>query len=149
MIDGFVRTPRGISRLLSGAIVLVGMAAAGAGQVTGASDPAAAGATAGLSQADQIAAGTEVFQQICSKCHGDNGQGGDGPTLIGAGNAVADYRNARRLFDFVSSSMPDDAPGSLATQQYYDVIAFLLSSNGWNAAGQTVDPSTAESILTR
>ena len=141
-----------IPRLLVGTTLLVGIlltggtGAIGAGMSLSAA-PAVAAAAGTTLQADQIAAGSQVFEQICSKCHGDAGQGGDGPALIGAGSAAADYRNGKRLFDFLSSSMPEDAPGSLSAQQYYDVIAFVMNRNGWNAGGQTVDATSAEGIL--
>ena len=98
-------------------------------------------------QSDQVSAGRAVYAEICAQCHGDSGEGGEGPALIGRGNALADYRNGRRLFTFLRDAMPNDNPGSLSEQQYYDVIAFLLSSNSWNPQSQPVDPATAESIV--
>jgi mono/diheme cytochrome c family protein len=97
-------------------------------------------------QGDQVAAGQAVFQQICSQCHGDQGEGGEGPPIIGRGNALADYRNALRLFNYLLDAMPNDDPGRLSAQQYYDVLAYLLSQNNWNPEGLQVDASTAESI---
>lgn len=105
-----------------------------------------AAAAQAFSQTDQVSAGQAVFTQVCSRCHGDLGEGGEGPPIIGRGNALADYRNARRLFNFLLESMPNDEPGTLSQQQYYDVVAFLLARNSWNSQGLPVDASTAESI---
>jgi len=99
-----------------------------------------------MAQPDQIAAGNQVFQWICASCHGDLGEGGEGPALIGPDQFLFSYRNGRRLFDYVSAEMPGDDPGSLATQEYYDVLAYLFSQNRWNQQGLPVNDSTLERI---
>ncbi|HZT06482.1 MAG TPA: c-type cytochrome [Chloroflexota bacterium] len=126
--------------LACSAVVFVATAAAsGAGKPT---DPPLRAAQAG-----QAAAGRAVFQEICANCHGESGEGiDDAPAVIGPGNALADYRTAGRLFNFISSEMPDDDPGSLTQQQYYDVLAYLLDQNGWNPTGSAIDASTVGSI---
>lgn len=37
------------------------------------------------------------------------------------------------LFDFISTQMPYDAPGSLAKTQYQDALAYILSFNHYPA----------------
>ena len=100
-----------------------------------------------LAQGGQVASGQQVFRQICASCHGDQGEGiEDAPPIIGAGNALSDYRTAARLYNFISSEMPNDDPGSLSSQEYYDVLAYLLDQNGMNPSGQAVNSSTAANI---
>jgi len=40
-------------------------------------------------------------------------------------------RTAGDLFGHISTSMPEDAPGSLEPQQYADVVAYILRMNGF------------------
>jgi mono/diheme cytochrome c family protein len=103
--------------------------------------------TRALAQGNQVASGQQVYQQACASCHGDFGEGfEDAPPLIGAGTQIADYRTAARLYNFISSEMPADEPGSLSSQQYYDVLAYLLDQNGLNPSGEPVNSSTAANI---
>jgi cytochrome c len=105
------------------------------------------GATPVFAQSDQIAAGQQVYRQICASCHGDQGEGiDDAPPLFGAGTQIGDYRTANRLHSFIASEMPGDDPGSLSQQQVYDVLAYILSENGLNPGGLVVDQSSAANI---
>lgn len=94
---------------------------------------------------DQIAAGEQVFTEACAVCHGSAGEGEVGPPLVGEGR-LAGFRTAQRLFDFVRVAMPNDAPGTLAEQEYFDVVAFLLVWNGLNPENLPVDASTIGDI---
>lgn len=126
---------------LAGAAALFTWAAARAGE------PSPPAGLPALAQSDQLAAGEQVFREICSVCHGEQGQGGDeAPTIIGPGNLLADYQTAKGLFDFIRENMPNDDPGSLQEQQYYDALAYLLSRNDFNPAGLPVNPTTLEHI---
>lgn len=64
-----------------------------------------------------------------------------GPALIGATALPKDppadreirtgqFTTALDVFEFASENMPADAPGSLPTQDYLDVVAFALDANG-------------------
>lgn len=81
------------------------------------------------SQADQIAAGREVYTAECAQCHGQDGEGGTGPLLIGGNKRIASYQTTKRLYDYVSTTMPFDEPGSLTPEQYWNVIGYLLDAN--------------------
>jgi cytochrome c len=103
--------------------------------------------TQALAQSDQVAAGQGVYMRACGYCHGDMGEGmDDAPPLVGRASAIGDFRTAARLYNFVASEMPGDDPGSLSSQEYYDVVAYLLAQNGLNPSGQPVNPSTAPNI---
>jgi cytochrome c len=97
-------------------------------------------------QPDQIAAGQMVFQEICSRCHGESGQGEEAPAIIGADSQLASFRTTPRLFDYILESMPDDEPGALTGEQAYAVLAFLLSQNALNGEGMMLGPDTIEAI---
>jgi alcohol dehydrogenase (cytochrome c) len=74
-------------------------------------------------------AGSAVYQQDCSTCHGAHLQGNSGPTLVGK-SIREGYPTASKLYDFISKQMPANDPGSLSTTQYRDVTAFILQKNG-------------------
>jgi len=78
-------------------------------------------------------------------CHGLDGEGGEGPALA-APRQIAGFRTAGRLFDFISTSMPQDFPGLLHDAEYYDLVAFLLDWNGLNPDGLPIDATTAPDI---
>ena len=73
--------------------------------------------------------GKTVFASACAKCHGDQGQGITGPTLVGASANLVKYGTAQQLLSFVGTSMPLDAPGSLSHQEYLQLLCFLLVQN--------------------
>jgi cytochrome c len=99
--------------------LLAGAAGCG-GEDNGASDQ---------TQAEQVAAGQDVYAADCAKCHGEQGEGGTGPLLIGGSRRIASYENTDRLYDYVSRTMPFDDAGSLSEDEYWASIAFLLQEN--------------------
>lgn len=101
------------------------------------------------SQADQIAAGREVYTAECAQCHGANGEGGTGPLLVGGNKRIASYESTERLYDYVSRTMPFDEPGSLTPEQYWNVIAYLLDANELLPADTVLGPDTPPIELKR
>jgi mono/diheme cytochrome c family protein len=87
----------------------------------------------GVYSQDQAARGKAVYTKECSSCHGASLNGsGQAPPLEGAdfkGNWNGQTVND--LFDKMQTSMPADRPGQLTRQQNADILAFLLSSNGF------------------
>ena len=97
---------------------------------------------------DQVAIGKTVFLEHCAKCHGENGEGKIGPTLVAARDPLAGYHTADNLFAYVSRAMPFDHPGSLKEQEYWDVIAFLLNANRVLPPGTQVGKDNAKAVKT-
>lgn len=110
--------------------------------------------------AEQARQGAEIFRRQCARCHGPYGEGRDNafkglraPELIG-GSALPlrprafqkirhrDFRTAEDVFNFASAAMPADQPASLYAEEYWAVVAFVLSRNGTPPDGQ---PLTAAS----
>jgi S-disulfanyl-L-cysteine oxidoreductase SoxD len=94
-----------------------------------------------VSQADR---GKALYGQHCSSCHGAALDGsGQAPPLAGADfQGSWNGQTADDLFEKIQASMPADRPGQLSRQQNADILAFLLSSNGF-PAGQKELPSDA------
>ncbi len=91
-------------------------------------------------------AGRGVFATSCAKCHGKDGEGFKALPLIGAKADIGAFFNTKLLFDFISTEMPRDAPGSLTRQDYIDVVWFLAVENGLVDPEMTVPAGQIESV---
>ena len=54
--------------------------------------------------------------------------------------------NAQELYEFTVDAMPQDAPGSLTSEQYWNVTAWLLAQNNVSDASEPLGPDTARGI---
>jgi S-disulfanyl-L-cysteine oxidoreductase SoxD len=99
------------------------------------------GATA-QSQDEQVAAGQDVYAAECASCHGEQGEGGTGPVLIGGTRRIASYGDTDRLYDYVSRTMPFDDAGSLSEDEYWNSIAYLLDANELLPADVVLGPDS-------
>ena len=102
---------------------------------------------------EQVAAGQQVYARSCAGCHGARGEGAgpddpEAPLLVGR-RGLSGFRDAQELYEFTADTMPQDQPGSLPAQQYWDVIAWLLAENGLPGPGQPLGPPTAASVSLR
>ena len=101
------------------------------------------------------AAGAILYQQYCTACHGDQGQGGTNDRLVAAFDREVNYSTgsptrtignywpyATTLYDYIRRAMPHNAPGSLTNQQVYDLSAWLLFQNGVIAENDVINRST-------
>jgi hypothetical protein len=99
--------------------------------------PSSSGPTYGsLSQQGQT-----IFTNICAQCHGANGQGVTAPAIIGTSASLGKYNTAKGLLDFISTAMPLNAPGSLAHQDYINVLCYLLVQNNYAFPGTAYSES--------
>jgi cytochrome c len=95
----------------------------------------------------QVERGGAAFSATCARCHGEQGQGGnDGPRLIGMPNGLKEYQTTPKLFEFIKTNMPENAPGSLEDGQYWDILAFILEGNKLLPPGITLGPDTADQV---
>src|SRR5438132_953613 len=101
---------------------------------------------AGVFTAEQAAAGRTSYQQNCAGCHlADLAGRNEAPPLAG-GNFMATWRarTTKDLFDYVHT-MPPGGP-SLTDNEYLNIVAFILQSNGAVAGQQTLAPTTTLAI---
>jgi len=86
--------------------------------------PAAVRSTStGVYTADQAARGRDTYAMQCKSCH---------TPASHTGTVFATWWDQKRLSDlyqFVSTRMPKNEPGSLEPDEYADVIAYLLKLN--------------------
>jgi mono/diheme cytochrome c family protein len=122
--------------------VTLGMAALGATALAGVLSAAPAGAY----PPEQLARGERVWREVCAECHGPDSTFVDAPLLLRPG-ALKSYPNAAALFQYTRDSMPNDEPGILPEQDYWDVVAFLLQQQGVERDVE-LGPDTAADVPT-
>jgi mono/diheme cytochrome c family protein len=87
-----------------------------------------------------VADGSKIWEQKCSVCHGDFGEGsGRYPALVGGQGSLTKDRPeltvgsywpyAPTLFDYIKRAMPFPAPESLSNGEVYALTAYILNSN--------------------
>lgn len=89
-------------------------------------------------------AGKLLYLEKCQQCHGADGVGGPFGSLAGrlpgdefpfgrdasVKKTIGNYwPYATTLFDYIRRAMPFDRPGSLATNEIYSLVAYLLVEN--------------------
>jgi len=95
---------------------------------TTAQEEVSQGILQGVFTAEQSQSGKDTFTSICRNCHIPRDfrtifkQSDDTEALL------SDY------YDLISTTMPQDSPGSLSEEMYLDVMAYLLSLNGFAAS---------------
>jgi polar amino acid transport system substrate-binding protein len=98
----------------------------------------------------QVAHGKSLYASACAKCHGANLQGVNAPALRGP--AFAPAANAHLtiggIYGYMETNMPADRPGKLKPEDYTDIMAFLLNSNGYGAGTTKLTPGTAKASST-
>ncbi|GAC1480722.1 MAG: cytochrome c [Gemmatimonadaceae bacterium] len=105
-------------------------------------NPAGAGLPAGQGGYEQ---GATIYAQKCASCHGVHGEGqGPYPKLIGREprdgfpfatdakipKTIGNYwPYSTTVYDYIHRAMPFNAPGSLAPDEVYSLVAYLLAEN--------------------
>ena len=105
--------------------------------------PLMVGGAAFAQTEEQLARGEGTYSQQCSTCHGQD--------IV---SSIAGYPDASLFYNYISTAMPANAPGSLTDQQYVDIVAYLLAENGHPTGTEElpadtevlaqIDPSTAD-----
>lgn len=97
-----------------------------AGEAAGAPVAAAAAAPSGTtpSGAPDLIRGKARFGQSCAGCHGAQGEGAVGPTLVGLSKRL-DLAATIQWIKNPSAKMPRLYPGSLSDQDVADIAAYL------------------------
>ena len=110
-------------------------------------DPAGVGKTIwdGVFTDEQAGRGQKVYAVSCAPCHKTDLLGDSGtPALAGSdffsrfgGSSVDD------LVKTIRASMPQDAPDSLGTPAYVDLVGYLLKANGGSAGAAELSQDSA------
>jgi polar amino acid transport system substrate-binding protein len=98
----------------------------------------------------QIEHGKRLYASACAKCHGASLQGVTAPALTGPAFAPASnsHLTIGGIFGYMSTNMPADRPGKLKPQDYADIMAFLLYSNGYRPKTEKLTADVARASVT-
>src|SRR3954465_10173500 len=88
----------------------------------------------------QATRGTDLYQRVCSECHGEDLEGREkSPALAGGSFAQGgDGAKLKKLFERMQEMPPGDPKARLEPNQYADILAFLLSANDVPAGSQAL-----------
>ena len=83
--------------------------------------------------------GKNLFERRCGRCHGSRGEGADDQAVAGGIGSLATPKELRTVgsfwphapgvWDYVNRAMPFNQPGTLAADQVYSVVAYMLYLN--------------------
>lgn len=93
----------------------------------------------------QAARGVTAYGQSCAGCHALAPEG-KAPLVGDAFWKSFSQKTVGELLEFVSTYMPNGAPGSLSAPTYQDIVALLLKSNGFPAGTADLAPQTTASV---
>ncbi len=98
----------------------------------------------------QTTHGKALYSSSCAKCHGAQLQGITAPALQGPSFAPPSnsHLTVGGIFTYMATNMPADRPGKMKDQDYADIMAFLLMSNGYKPGGakMTADSARASKL---
>jgi mono/diheme cytochrome c family protein len=100
--------------------------------------------------------GREVFASLCSNCHGEKGEGGIGPPLVGGQGTLRSAKPlktvgsywpyATTVWDYINRAMPFNQPGLLKPAEVYAVSAYILNLNGIVGSNQVMDSKSLPKV---
>ena len=105
----------------------------------------------GVFSDSQAARGQRAYAQSCAKCHAQD--------LLGSGNAPPlagepflgrfDRATADDVVQVIRQTMPQEAPDSLGTETYVDIVSYVFKANGSpaGAADLPSDRATLKQVL--
>lgn len=106
----------------------------------------------GVYSLEQAKRGEAQYDEQCASCHQFDleGDGLDVPALTtDRFRDKWDRRSLRRLFDTISTSMPQQKPGTLTRDIYADIVSYILQKNEFPAGPQplSTDPAGLDAIV--
>jgi alcohol dehydrogenase (cytochrome c) len=94
----------------------------------------------------QAQRGQNLYEKRCASCHGAQLTGGSSVPLAGA-RFMAKWgqgnHNVDELYYIIRTQMPYGAAGTMTSQQYLDVVAYLLKANGYKAGDKPLPTDAA------
>jgi mono/diheme cytochrome c family protein len=105
----------------------------------------------GVYTKEQAVRGQTAYLSQCARCHGEALLGGENsPGLVD--EDFLEKWNGKQvgsLVELTRKTMPSDGPGKLSRRQCVDLIAYILSANGFPAGKNELetDPALLDEIL--
>jgi quinoprotein glucose dehydrogenase len=100
----------------------------------------------GVYTQEQAKRGDAAYQRACASCHMPDLSGGGFAPALGEETFAARWRGepVGDLFTIVKATMPANEPQSLRDDEYADIVAFLLSRNGYPAGEKQLSSNVDE-----
>ena len=100
----------------------------------------------GVFSEDQARRGRASYNASCASCHRDDLTGYEG--ALKGQKFVDRWREEalESLYSNIKRSMPRNAPGTLETATYLDIVAYILQQNGFPAGVSDLSPGNLKSI---
>ena len=88
----------------------------------------------------QAAAGRTAYERSCAECHGPTLRGSaHGPELVGSNfQNTWGARTTSELLEYLQADMPPGRGGSLTSESYLTLVAYILQTNGRSAGVQAL-----------
>jgi mono/diheme cytochrome c family protein len=99
----------------------------------------------GVFTEDQAGRGQKIYAVSCAPCHKTDLLGDSGTPALAGADFFSRF-NASSVDDLVKTiraSMPQDAPDSLGTPAYVDLVGYLLKANGGPAGAAELSQDSA------
>lgn len=101
----------------------------------------------GIYTSAQAERGHETYDAYCAACHGFDlvATDSEAATLTGGSFSFAWHRTTiNERFERISTTMPPGSGGMLEDQEYLDIIAYILSFNGYKTGDAELTPEVLE-----
>ena len=99
----------------------------------------------------QATRGQSAYKQTCAPCHKADLLGDTGAPALAGPDFFARWNgsSADDLVKTIRASMPQDAPDTLGTQTYVDLVTFLIKSNGGPAGTSelSIDSAALKQVM--
>jgi mono/diheme cytochrome c family protein len=88
----------------------------------------------------QATRGSDLYQRVCSECHGDDLEGRERSPALAGGSFTQRWDGAtlKKLFERMQEMPPGNPAAHLQPNQYVDILAFLLRANDVPAGSQAL-----------
>jgi mono/diheme cytochrome c family protein len=96
----------------------------------------------------QADAGRQSYMDNCASCHSDDLSGKGAPALVGkefAASQIGQLTTAQ-LYAYIQGTMPYDQAGSLSSDTYLNILAFILEANGAKPSNQLLTAATSVEV---
>lgn len=126
----------------------------------GSPSPQSPGASPTSTFAEQAMVGQKLYADNCASCHGDGGEGGKAPRVVGISQGAlpldppsdakyrtTQFKTAADVAGFVVKAMPPKNAGKLTEEQYWDILAFDLKANGVDLGAKHLDATLAPTVV--
>lgn len=88
----------------------------------------------GVYTKSQAKSGKKLYKKHCVSCHE---KGYFEPVLL-----TWQGQSAATLFGLMTAAMPESAPGSLTSDEYAEIFAYILKETGYPASTEALEPNS-------